>query len=164
MVELGIVLLVVAILAAIAIPAVGVWLEEYRLETAAQQVADQLQLTKMTAVSKTRRTELLFDVPGNRLGREGLPLGNLPPGVSYGAGSISTPPDAGLAAVEPVTFPPLEGNASLRAAAFTGRGLPDVDPGKSNAVFLSNTRGTRAVVMTSAGNVRVLEWDGGAWK
>ena len=66
--------------------------------------------------------------------------------------------------VEPVTFPPLDGNASLRAAAFTGRGLPDVDPGQSFAVFLSNSTGTRAVVMTSAGNVRVLEWRDGEWR
>jgi Tfp pilus assembly protein FimT len=164
MVELAVVVLVIGILAAIAIPAIGVWIDEYRLETAAQQVADQLQAAKMTAVSKTRRTELLFDVPGNRLGREGQPLGELPPGVSYGAGDVRTPPDAGVPVVEAVTFPPLDGNASMRAAAFTGRGLPDVDPGKTYAVFLSNSTGTRAVVMTSAGNVRVLEWDGEAWK
>jgi Tfp pilus assembly protein FimT len=160
-----VVVLVIAVLAAIAIPAIGYWIEQYRLGIAAQQVADALQATKMHAVAKTRRTELLFDVAGNRLGREGSTLVDLPAGVRFDAADAGRPPpDSSVTMSGPVTFPPLSEDASLRAAAFTGRGLPDVDPGEDHAVFLTNRTGTRAVVMTSAGNVRVWEWAAGEWK
>jgi type II secretory pathway pseudopilin PulG len=165
MVELVVILLVVGVLAAILIPAIGTWLEEYRLNIAGQQVADALQAAKMAAVAKSRRTELVFDVPGNRLGRDGAPLADLPPGVRFSPAGVSSSPDPGVpTTAEPVTFPPLSGDTGLRAAAFTARGLPDVDPGRSNAVFLTNSRGTCAVVMTSAGNVRILEWSGSKWE
>jgi Tfp pilus assembly protein FimT len=159
-----VVVLVIAVLAAIAIPAVGWWLEEYHLGIATQQVADALQATKMSAVAKTHRAELLFDVAGNRIGREGSTLEPLPSGVRFDAADISTPPDPAVPMSSPVTFPPVPENADLRAAAFTARGLPDAKPGEVFAVFVTNATGTSAVVMTSAGNVRVVRWDGKAWK
>ena len=162
--EITVVVLVIVVLAAIAIPAIGTWMEEYRLGIAAHQVADALQAAKMQAVAKTRRTELLFDVAGNRLGREGATLVDLPPGVRFDAGGVTTPPDTAVTMAGPVTFPPVAEDTNLRSAAFTGRGLPDVDPGEDYAVFLTNSAGTRAVVMTSAGSVRVWKWDGQAWK
>lgn len=163
-VELTIVVLLIAVIVAIAIPLIASWLEQYRLGIAAQQVADGLQATKMRAVAKTRRHELLFDVPGNRLGQEGTTLADLPPGVRFAVGSATLPPEEGIKENGPVTFPPAEGDPGLRAAAFTGRGLPDADPGEVFAVYLTNNSGTRAVTMTSAGNVRVFEWTGGGWK
>src|SRR5262245_265885 len=93
--EIMVVLMVIAILAAIAIPAVYHWLEEYRLGIAAQQVTDSLQATKMQAVAKTRRTSLLFDVSGNRLGREGAELLELPPGIRFDRGETRSAPDTG---------------------------------------------------------------------
>lgn len=164
MVELAIVLLVIGALAAIAIPSISHWLAEYRLGIAAQQVVDSLQATKMAAVAKTRRLELLFDVSGNRVGREGETLVPLPSGVTFSAGDVSVAPDPAVPMGSAVTFPPLDANASLRSAAFTGRGLPDVDPGQVHAVFLSNDSGTMAVLMTSAGNVRIATWRDGEWK
>lgn len=159
-----IVILVVIVLAAISIPLIGSWIAEYRLGIASQQVADSLQATKMQAVSKTRRRELLFDVAGNRLGQEGTTLVDLPSGVRFDAGGVADPPDPGVQMGEPVTFPSVDADTGLRAAAFTGKGLPDVDPGKVYAVFLTNSAGTKAVVVTSAGNVRVRSWDGTVWK
>jgi type II secretory pathway pseudopilin PulG len=93
MVELVVILLVVGILVAILVPAIGTWLEEYRLNIAGQQVVDALQAAKMAAVAKSRRTELVFDVPGNRLGRDGAPLADLPPGVRFSPAGVSTSPD-----------------------------------------------------------------------
>lgn len=163
--EIVVVVLIIAILAAVAIPAIAYWLEEYRLGIAAHQVADALQATKMQAVAKTRRTELLFDLAGSRIGRQGSTLVDLPPGVRFdAAGANAPPPESSVVMSGPVTFPPLPEDSNMRTAAFTGRGLPDVDPGEDHAVFLTNKTGTRAVVMTSAGNVRVWEWTGEAWK
>jgi hypothetical protein len=89
---------------------------------------------------------------------------NLPSGVRFEAPASAPPPDPGVAMSGPVTFPPTDEDASVRAAAFTGRGLPDADPGDVYAVFLTNSAGSRAVVMTSAGNIRTLSWTDGAWK
>jgi prepilin-type N-terminal cleavage/methylation domain-containing protein len=162
--EVMIVVLVIGVAAAISIPAVNQWLKTYRLGMAAQQVADALQATKMQAVAKTRKRELLFDVETNRLGLEGTTLGDLPSGVSFGTGRATEPPDEGASTDAPVTFPPVEGDPTLRAATFTGKGIPDADPGEVFAVYLTNDAGTRAVTMTSAGNVRVHEWTGTSWE
>jgi prepilin-type N-terminal cleavage/methylation domain-containing protein len=162
--ELMIVVLVIAILAAISIPFVSHWLKIYRLGIAAQMVSDQLQATKMQAVAKTRKRELLFDVAGNRLGQEGSELVALPLGVRYGAGGVPVPPEPDVDLHTPVTFPPVGADPSLCAATFTGKGLPDADPGEVFAVYLSNDAGVRAVTMTSAGNIRVRTWTGTAWK
>jgi prepilin-type N-terminal cleavage/methylation domain-containing protein len=162
--EVLLVAVLIVILAAVAIPAIGRWLEEYRLGIATQQVADSLQMAKMRAVAQTRKTELLFDVAGNRLGVEGTPLVELPGGVRFDAADTAIPPDTTVEMIGPVTFPALPENGELRAATFTGRGLPDVEPGEDHAVFLTNTSGTRTVIMTSAGNIRVLAWEDGKWR
>jgi hypothetical protein len=117
----------------------------------------------MHAVSKTRRTELLFDVAGNRLGIQGATLVGLPPGVRFAPPDTTTSPDEGVQMNGPVTFPPLGEDADVRVATFTGRGLPDADPGEAFAVFLTNSSGSSAVVMTSAGNIRIWQWRDGAW-
>jgi general secretion pathway protein H len=164
LVELLVVILVIAILAAVSIPSINRWIKIYRLGTASQQVSDGLQATKMRAVAKTRRRELLFDVAGNRVGHEGGTLVPLPPGVAFSTGEAYVPPESGVSIDEPVTFPPAGSASELRAAAFTGKGLPDADPGETFAVYLSNDVGTRVVTMTSAGNIRTREWSGGVWK
>jgi prepilin-type N-terminal cleavage/methylation domain-containing protein len=162
--EVLIVVLVIALLAAVTIPAINAWLKQYRLEIAAQQIADSLQATKMQAVAKTRKKELLFDVQGNRLGQEGKELTELPTGVAFSIGNATLPPQEGASLDAPVTFPVTGSAGTLRAAAFTGKGIPDADPGEVFAVYVSNVAGTRAVTMTSAGNVRVLEWTGKGWE
>jgi type II secretory pathway pseudopilin PulG len=159
-----IVVLVIAILAAISIPFVSHWLKVYRLGIAAQAVADQLQATKMYAVAKSRKRELLFDVEGNRFGQEGSELHALPTGVTFGTGGVTVAPEPEIDMFSPVTFPTTNDDAALCSAAFTGKGLPDVDPGEVCAVFLNNDAGVRAVTMTSAGNVRIRTWTGTAWK
>ncbi|MBK6313520.1 MAG: hypothetical protein IPF53_04155 [Blastocatellia bacterium] len=163
-IEILIVLAVVIVLVAISVPSIMNWVAQYRLGIGAQQVADSLQSAKMQAVSKTRRRELLFDVAGNRLGIEGATLVELPAGVAFDTGGVSVPPDPAIQMGEPVTFPSIDTETGLRAAAFTGKGLPDVDPGTVYAVFLTNTAGTKSVVVTSAGNVRIRSWDGSTWK
>lgn len=157
-------MLVIVILAAISIPLIGNWLRAYRLGIAAQAVVDQLQTTKMLAVSKSRNRSLLFDVAGNRVGQEGGTLVPLPTGVAFGHGAATSPPEEGMPLDPPVSFPPTDEDANLRAATFTGRGLPDADPGETFVVYVTNVAGTRAVTMTSAGNLRVREWTGGGWK
>ena len=164
LVEVTIVVLVVVILVAVAIPLINNWLAIYRLGIATQQVTDGLAATKMRAVAQTRRLEFLFDVEGNQLGQEGATLTPLASGVSFSTGEVRVPPEEGVEMTGPVTFPPTEGPFGLRAAAFTGRGLPDADPGEVFAVFVTNTAGTRAVTMTSAGNIRAREWTGTEWK
>lgn len=163
-IEVIVVVAIVAILVAVAIPLIGRWIAVYRLGIASQMVSDQLQAAKMQAVAKTRRYSLLFDVQGNRLGREGMPLVGLPPGVRFDQGEAGALPVSGVATGGPVTFPALPEDSSLRAASFTGRGLPDADPGETFAVFVANDTGTQAIIMTSAGNIRVLDWRDGEWK
>ena len=164
LVEMAVVVLVISILAAVSIPSINRWIKVYRLGSASRQVSDGLQAAKMQAVAKTRRRELLFDVAGSRVGPEGGTLVPLPPGVVFSTGEAYLPPESGVPIEEPVTFPPADSDSQMRAAGFTGKGLPDADPGETFAVYLSNDAGTRVVTMTSAGNIRTREWSGGVWR
>ena len=61
LIEIFVVLVLMAILAAAAIPAFSVWLPNYRLKNAARDLYSNLQLAKMGAVSKNRDWAVIFD-------------------------------------------------------------------------------------------------------
>jgi Tfp pilus assembly protein FimT len=61
LIEIFLALVILAVLAAAAIPAFSVWLPNYRLKNAARDLYSNLQLAKMGAVSKNRDHAVIFD-------------------------------------------------------------------------------------------------------
>jgi prepilin-type N-terminal cleavage/methylation domain-containing protein len=64
-VELVIVMMIVGVLAAFATPQLGRWLATTGVDTAAREIATELQLSKMRAVSQNTRYRISFDADHN---------------------------------------------------------------------------------------------------
>jgi type IV fimbrial biogenesis protein FimT len=61
-----VVICIIAILAAIAIPAFAVWLPNYRLKSAARDLYSNLQLAKLGAVKENKSWAVVFDQGNDR--------------------------------------------------------------------------------------------------
>ena len=61
MIELAVVMAIVAAMAAMAIPAFGVWLPNYRLKSAARDLYSNLQLAKLGAVKENKDWAVVFN-------------------------------------------------------------------------------------------------------
>ncbi len=61
LIELAVVLLLIGIIVLVGMPALQDWLERYRVRTAAQTLAADMQLQRMRAVSRNRRFTVAFD-------------------------------------------------------------------------------------------------------
>lgn len=62
LIELAVVLVLLGLVVTIGMPAMQDWLERYRVRTAAQALAADLQLQRMRAVSRNRAFSVQFDV------------------------------------------------------------------------------------------------------
>lgn len=61
LIEVLIVLALLGMMALIGAPAMEIWLERYRVRTAAQEIATSIQLQRMRAVSRNRDHSIQFD-------------------------------------------------------------------------------------------------------
>jgi len=61
LIELAVVLVLLGLVVMVGMPAMQDWLERYRVRTAAQTLAADLQLQRMRAVSRNRRFTVVFD-------------------------------------------------------------------------------------------------------
>ena len=74
--ELMVVIAVLAILSAIAVPAFSTWMPQYRLKQAARDLYSNMQQMKMTAVKNNTSTNLVFstsDRTSTSMPFQGLP-------------------------------------------------------------------------------------------
>lgn len=62
LIELSVVLVLLGLVVAVGMPAMQDWLERYRVRTAAQSLAADMQLQRMRAVSRNRRFSVQFNV------------------------------------------------------------------------------------------------------
>jgi type IV fimbrial biogenesis protein FimT len=178
LIELLVIMVIFAILAAIAIPAFSSWLPNYRLRQAARDVYSNLQRAKVNAIKSNSEWRIYFDTSVNP-GRYFLCSG---PGVN---GAWENPPILGgddtvamtfnLSTYDDVDF----GNGSAATgidgwafgapisyatpvANFTSRGTVDL----TGYVYLSNARGSVFGVGTPspAGVVVLKRFNGAAWE
>ena len=93
LIEIVIVLALLGLMAMIGTPAMELWLERYRVRTAAQEIATSIQLQRMRAVSRNRDHSIQFDTvartydlfegdPGTGVRLTPLPM-SLPMGVEF---------------------------------------------------------------------------------
>lgn len=176
--ELGIVTAIIGVASAILAPNMLKAMRTYRLNAAAQQVADAVQTAKFTAVRANTTQSAFFNTTTNAVavGQTTAATATvLPAGVTFvtTASAVTAPSIAATAITNAgsitgqqtnahisVSFPTVTGQTNFCQASFTSRGLPNVTAGAVNWVYLTNTQGEiMAVTITSAGSTRIWRWN-----
>jgi prepilin-type N-terminal cleavage/methylation domain-containing protein len=93
LIELAVVMVIIAIMGVCLAPAIGEWLENFRIRQAARDVASTLQLAKMKAISSRLEYNVVFDVDNKtyQLKRNDPSSGWTSEGAEY-----SVPRDVGI--------------------------------------------------------------------
>jgi Tfp pilus assembly protein FimT len=171
-IEGAIVVLVIGVILAIATPKVVSAMREHRLSVGTREVMDFIQRAKAQAVSENKKSSLLVDTAGRRLGMAVYDGGGnisdiiympLPQGVIFQTPPSVSAPVTGAPTSSAVSFPAYNGSTTVFKQDFTSRGFPAVAAGTINALYLTNGRNYRAVTMNSVGGVRSWWWENSTW-
>ena len=137
LVELVIVMAIIAIMAVVAVPNIGGWLPNYRLRSAARDIASTLRTAQMKSISLNRQFQVTFPSAGSYV------LQRNSGGVFQNDGATQTLPDG--VAITANSFPGTNAQFNTNSTASAG------------TVTLTNTRGTqrRIVVTAATGRVRI---------
>jgi len=182
LIEVLMTIVILAILAAVAVPGFSVWLPKYKLKSAARDMVSNFQLAKMGAIKNNRAWAVVFDpgvTPGryficsddNGDGWDGPPamggndvventvdLASYGKGVGFGHGSAThnATSGGGLFPDDNISF-----TTPDNAAVFNPKGTVS----NLGYVYLSNSRsGCCAVGAPSTAGVIVLKrWTGSGW-
>jgi prepilin-type N-terminal cleavage/methylation domain-containing protein len=172
LIEILVVMVILAALAAFAIPTFAVWLPNYRLKSAARDLYSNFQMAKMGAVNNNRDWAVIFDntsSPGRYAiasGRGDNGVWNVPEvdepiekivdladykGVRYGHGDAGGP--AGTTFGDEISYNP-------NRTVFNPRGT-----GSAGYVYLQNEKNTTYAVGTqSTGAILLRKWTGSKWQ
>jgi len=156
LIELIVVIGLLGLIVLVGMPALDDWLERYRVRSAAQNLAADMQLQRMRAVSRNRQFRIAFDAANSQYtlfesdGGGGWttidPTANtLPQGVTFSS-TLGDPIQLSFAGNPDVAIFHPDGSVNDRLA-------------QDNAVFLTNIRGEafRVTVNQVTGRVQVLE-------
>lgn len=150
-VELITTIAVFAILSSIAIPAISSWLPDYRIKSAARNIASHVQLARMKAISTNRNYGINFDVSNHSYQMyRNDPVSGWTPGGS--AKYLSSHNDVFF---NEVTF----SHNTLPDDIMVFRPDGCLDNSVSGGVYLINTRGTKCkiTVVQATGGVRLYD-------
>ena len=164
LVELIMVVAIIGIMAAIAVPAIMSWMPNIRFRGANQEFLGHMQMAKMEAIKRNSNVVVIF----NAVGCPGLPNAVPEPGGGYtvfiddgggvAANAKNNTQDVGEAALALQTMPR---NVALCNETFNGTStgfLPTGLPVASNigGATINNDRGRSATLtLTLAGGVRI---------
>lgn len=171
LIEVIIVMAMIGIMAAIAVPTINSWLPNYRLKSAARDVYSTMQKARMLAVKANKDTAVIFipatskyelcdewdsastSCSGNT---ESFDFTLMPNGIGYGHGNSTTSVSGGAFPADEVSY-----SSPVNVATFNSRGL-----GNAGYVYLDhqNNTSTYAIGSLSSGSIRILKWQGGAWE
>ncbi len=180
LIEVIMTMVVLAVLAAVAIPGFSVWLPKYRLKAAARDMVSNFQLAKMGAIKNNRVWAVVFDpgvtpgryficsddngdgwngppaMGGNDVVEKTVDLGGYGKGIDFGHGNATNPVGSTFGANDISYTTPDE------VAVFSSKGTVS----NLGYVYLSNTRdGCWAVGTPSNAGVVVLKrWAGSGWE
>ncbi|HJQ24471.1 MAG TPA: GspH/FimT family pseudopilin [Blastocatellia bacterium] len=172
--EATVAVFIVGLIAAFATPKIMNAMRQYRVNTAARQLADLIQRAKVEAVSQNRNVTLRVDTANNRAGlvirdQSGTEVGvqyiPLPQGVRFvlPAGTVPVPM-TGAPTSASVSFPAQSGSTTVFEQDFNSRGFPAVSAGTINAIYVgSYNRSYSAVTLNSVGGIRTWSWSGSQW-
>ena len=167
MVELMIVIAVIAILTAIAVPNIISWLPNYRLKSAARDVVSNFRKAKITAIKMNRNCAITFNQAVGGINYDYVIFVDADNDLEYDIGenvitqvrwrdyknvSFDTAKGGG----DGLTF--TNNDDGLPSITFRSNGLPRNNIGGlgTGTVFLKNTNNrTISVVVSSAGNIRI---------
>ena len=170
---------IVALSAGMAAPSVIKANRSYQLSAAAQQVSQAFQSAKFEALRNNTSQTVLIDPVANTVTINGRTI-NLPTGVTFQSQQSSTEiPDviknaasnganiSGQQSDEKmmVSFPKRASDNKYEAT-FNSRGMPNVQPGAVNWIYLVNSNGERvAITLSSAGSTNTWrKKDENVWK
>jgi Tfp pilus assembly protein FimT len=157
LIELAVVLVLLGLVVAVGMPAMQDWLERYRVRTAAQSLAADMQLQRMRAVSRNTAHTIVFDVNnGNYTLWEGDPVNGL---------NTQLVPEAivlpfGVTFTDPVDDPiELSWSGNDDVAVFHPDGSVNGRLAQEDEITLTNAIGDsfRVVMNQVTGRITVLE-------
>lgn len=172
--EVIIVMAIIGILSAVAIPSFLHWLPNIRLKSAARDMYSNIQKAKLGAIKENREWAVIFD-PGNNSYAicddsgdddwttdvdnncfESVSLSSYQSGVTYGRGNATKQVTGASWGGDYVIYDPPND-----VAVFNSRGT-----GSAGYVYLENERQETAFAVgtTTSGTVKLLRWQGGAWQ
>jgi type II secretion system protein H len=162
MVELAMLLAIIAVMAAVAIPVLTSSMRSTQLSSDARKIASAMSYARMTAAAQMTRYQLSFDINNNRWSLlkydrasdtfkleqavNELSLGIANSGIGFTGEIDKTPPE---------TFD----SSSSQNITFGPRGVPD-SPG---IIYLSNNDADYAVSVTLSGKVQVWKYRDDQW-
>jgi prepilin-type N-terminal cleavage/methylation domain-containing protein len=173
LVELLIVIALIGIVLAIAMPNISDWLPRYRLKQAANDLYSNLQLTKLRSVKDNKDWAVVFDnvsgryyicsdwgadslwsTPGDNAIEKTITLSLYNSGVGYGHGSAS------INATDGGALPDDEIDYTDNVVVFNSRGICD-----GGFVYLRNELNTTAYAVGTqvSGAVVLRKWQSTAW-
>lgn len=166
--ELIVVVGIIGILASVAIPTFSVWMPNYRLKSAAQDLFSNMQLAKMEAIKTNGDFQIVFNTGANTYVISNVTSGatfrtvNLSTydedgNIVFGRGNASvSSPISGIAYDDFVTY-----STTANTVVFGPRGTAN----EEGYVYLQNQKGTAYGIGTrTSGVIRLLKWRGSAWE
>jgi prepilin-type N-terminal cleavage/methylation domain-containing protein len=170
LIELLVVVAIIAIMAAVALPNIGSYIRNYKVRGAAQDVASELQAARSKAIMTNTNAGVYFTIVDfNNVGEELGPLKDLPDGVQFVPATTSSLRFSRLGAMcDPAlsTCPNLPGInvcsaeevAGGRCLSATGSGpFIGPDPGGSGGLVVTvieaNTSLRRTVSLSPGGRI-----------
>lgn len=152
--ETIVVISIIGILSAIAVPGMSAFTERMRIKTAARTISTDLREVKMKSVLDHTDYTVLFD-PANNLYELSERKLNLPHGVRFGYGQgVLGPPGNPTSSPDRdgITFP------SNKAAFYSG------GSNSMGTIYITNNYNiTMAISITVTGRIKIWNWDGLKW-
>lgn len=165
LIETMIVAAIIAILAGIAIPGFIVWLPNYRLKSAAQDIYSDLQTAKMLAVKDNSDKTVQFNIGSKTYTKADGTVVDIDEeyskSVFYGKGDATEQVDGTSFTGDYVTYSSPDDEAS-----FNSRGMGNNSGnGGTGFVYIANSKGKAyAIGSRSSGVVLLRKWDSTAGK
>ena len=171
LVEVIVVMAIIGILAAVAVPNFLQWLPDMRLKSAARDLYSSMQKARALAIKSNVDTALLFDVVNNSYGVcdnwdtvagncagaiASVSLTTYKSGIGYGHGNSTVSVPGGGFPPDDVSY-----NSPANVAVFNPRGLAN-----SGYVYLDHKDQTTTYAVGSlpSGLIKLVKWSGNTWK
>ncbi|MBI3650861.1 MAG: prepilin-type N-terminal cleavage/methylation domain-containing protein [Acidobacteria bacterium] len=173
LIESAVVILLISIVAAMAVPKISKGMRQYRLNMAVQRMRDLIQKGKAEAVAENRSASLVvdetnrqfglivYDSNANALRTDYVPL---PDGVTFSYPASVTAPMTGAPTAKAISFPAQGTSTTVYQQNFTSRGfLAVATPGAINALYFGDGKDFRAITINSVGGTQTWVWKSDEW-